>query len=758
MLPLPRRRVGRSCSSRGAECVHVGGAAHGGRLYRENLRGHLRFLAKHRGAREAERARRLLLVALRLRARLFRGERGATTARPPAGSRPATCATLLASDERQSCFTSGSRRGHRGRARAGLALARALGVRGVVGDARVVARRSSSPRSALTFAVEGSLALTLVLLAVAARSRPASAVFRAPPGAEGAAPLALGSRASEARLLGILLWQRRGHGPGRRPLPPRARPQARGARRALARRGRRVRRTAACIPGYAFPLWHGVPRAHRAGSPASTRRRSSSTCRPCSRPLAVVVAYEAGWALFRTAWAAGAVAGAARRARLLRARARRRVHAARAARDVVPSLLVAGRARARARRRSGRHSRDAARVGGGGRARARGRPPHLRDLPLDPVRGLPVRALRSGRARTCAPGRSCSARSLCPPRCSCSGSSRSSATRRPSSPDAEEVQRALEQYAGPARRALGDELQPRAGGLHPARARSRSPRSCSIPLAAFAARRRWAAFVVGGSLAVFAVMLVPLLFTPLADFVSISQARRAAGFLPFAFAFAGGLGVLSRMLGPLRSRSRSLAGHRASSSLYPGDFDYALDDGGPALDRLVRGRRRGRRRSSSGFVRGGRRRSSGRGARRRAVPRCRSSRSGSRTGDAGADARRQPALAPGSSRPCATRCPAPRSSTPIRRRATGSPRRARLHRGRAARARRGHDRRTGPFERARDARRVPPHRRPLDPRGATAREYARRRPAARDRALELDLDRALSATRASRSTGCLASP
>ena len=60
----------------GAECVHVGGASHGGRMFRENVRGHLRFLAKHRGARYAERARLLLVVALRLRAVLFRGERG----------------------------------------------------------------------------------------------------------------------------------------------------------------------------------------------------------------------------------------------------------------------------------------------------------------------------------------------------------------------------------------------------------------------------------------------------------------------------------------------------------------------------------------------------------------------------------------------------------------------------------------------------------------------------------------------------------
>ena len=59
----------------GAEVVHVGGASHGGSLYVENLRGILRFLAKHHGLREAERARRLLLWALRLRALLFAGER-----------------------------------------------------------------------------------------------------------------------------------------------------------------------------------------------------------------------------------------------------------------------------------------------------------------------------------------------------------------------------------------------------------------------------------------------------------------------------------------------------------------------------------------------------------------------------------------------------------------------------------------------------------------------------------------------------------
>ena len=59
-----------------AEAVHVGGASHGGRMYVENVRGIVRWFAKHRGSREAARARGLLAVALRLRGLVFRGERG----------------------------------------------------------------------------------------------------------------------------------------------------------------------------------------------------------------------------------------------------------------------------------------------------------------------------------------------------------------------------------------------------------------------------------------------------------------------------------------------------------------------------------------------------------------------------------------------------------------------------------------------------------------------------------------------------------
>src|SRR5438034_7931520 len=67
----------------GAEFVHVGGATtkqNWGPMFREQLRGHLIFFAKHSGLREAERARRLILASMRLRSVVFRGERGRTYA------------------------------------------------------------------------------------------------------------------------------------------------------------------------------------------------------------------------------------------------------------------------------------------------------------------------------------------------------------------------------------------------------------------------------------------------------------------------------------------------------------------------------------------------------------------------------------------------------------------------------------------------------------------------------------------------------
>jgi hypothetical protein len=99
------------------------------------------------------------------------------------------------------------------------------------------------------------------------------------------------------------------------------------------------------------------------------------------------------------------------------------------------------------------------------------------------------------------------------------------------------------------------------------------------PLAALAGRRRWSAFVLGGTALLLALELLPFLFPRFSDLVSLSQSRRAAGFLPFAIAFAGGLGVLPRVI----ALPVALAGGIVLQLVWPGDFSLRLAHGGPAL-------------------------------------------------------------------------------------------------------------------------------------------------------------------------------
>jgi N-acetylglucosaminyl-diphospho-decaprenol L-rhamnosyltransferase len=61
-----------------AQFVHVGGAStrlDWPPMYREQIRGHLRFFAKHHGSESAERIRRMLVCAFRVRSLVFRGQR-----------------------------------------------------------------------------------------------------------------------------------------------------------------------------------------------------------------------------------------------------------------------------------------------------------------------------------------------------------------------------------------------------------------------------------------------------------------------------------------------------------------------------------------------------------------------------------------------------------------------------------------------------------------------------------------------------------
>jgi hypothetical protein len=100
-----------------------------------------------------------------------------------------------------------------------------------------------------------------------------------------------------------------------------------------------------------------------------------------------------------------------------------------------------------------------------------------------------------------------------------------------------------------------------------------------VPLAGFAARRRWSSFALGGTVSILTLMLVPTLFVHFSELVSLSQSRRAAGFIPFAFAFAGGLTLLARSIVVLPA---ALAAGITLQLLWPGDFVYGLRHGGPA--------------------------------------------------------------------------------------------------------------------------------------------------------------------------------
>jgi hypothetical protein len=86
--------------------------------------------------------------------------------------------------------------------------------------------------------------------------------------------------------------------------------------------------------------------------------------------------------------------------------------------------------------------------------------------------------------------------------------------------------------------------------------------------------------VLGGSLAVLGIELFVWIFPHFADAVSLSQARRLAGFVPFAFAFAGGVAVLAGVVGPL-VLPLALGAGIGLQLAFPGDFGQ-LDHGGPA--------------------------------------------------------------------------------------------------------------------------------------------------------------------------------
>ena len=103
-----------------------------------------------------------------------------------------------------------------------------------------------------------------------------------------------------------------------------------------------------------------------------------------------------------------------------------------------------------------------------------------------------------------------------------------------------------------------------------------------VPLALLARRRRWAAFVLGGTVAVLAVELWPLVFPHFSNLVSLSQSRRLSGFIPFSVALAGGAAIVAHF-----SRTLALVGGLAVGIwlqvAFAGDFGLRASRTAPAI-------------------------------------------------------------------------------------------------------------------------------------------------------------------------------
>jgi hypothetical protein len=459
----------------------------------------------------------------------------------------------------------------------GALLARTLGVRGASATL-AWALALVFAALAVTFLVHGSLALTLVLLLLAGAGALAVGVARGRRREE----LVLnqhklpyrGAVLAAGGLLGLLLWHVAGHigGDGFFHL---ARIQKLLAFGDLSLGSTNEFPDGGLHPGYAFPLWHAflalVAKVSGA-DPVDVVLHGPTVL----APLAVLVAYEAGWALFRRAVPAATSAAAgvglvamapghagALTALALPATVSRQLIvpaalalALEAVRRPTPALLVT--------------------AGAASLALVAVHPTYALFLCLPFAGFVAVRWLWE--RRDAAAGGLALAALVVPTVVFVAWLLPVVADTASVNPDASERTRGFDQYAGQLhgtadRFSVVPELFGRTGGIAVAAL-------LLLPLAGLASRRRWAAYVVGGSLAVFAVCLVPWLFTPFSDVVSLSQSRRLAGFLPLAFALAGGIGVLARLVG-VAVAPLALAAGIVFQLAYPGDFGYTLEDGGP---------------------------------------------------------------------------------------------------------------------------------------------------------------------------------
>jgi hypothetical protein len=335
-------------------------------------------------------------------------------------------------------------------------------------------------------------------------------------------------------------------------------------------------------PGYAFPLWHGflalVARIADVDPELVVRHEAAVLA-----PLSFLVVYEAGAALFRSSWLGGAVlaahvglmglsaaAGGAFKSLALPATAGGR-------QLLVPAALALVFAYLHDRSRLGLLT-----IGAAGLAVAVVHPSYALFLLIVLAGFGAARALLQ--AQDAIPIGVAAAAFAVPavaffvwllPVV------RDTASHTPTNAQLTSKEHGIERYRGqidyesPDRYRLAPKVVARAGAVPVAAL-------ALVPLALLAIRRRWAAFVLGATVLPLAVLLSQELFPPFADAVSLSQARRLAGFLPFAFALAGAAAVLARLLSVALLPVALVAGIVLEQA-FPGDFGYVIGDGGPTL-------------------------------------------------------------------------------------------------------------------------------------------------------------------------------
>ena len=281
-------------------------------------------------------------------------------------------------------------------------------------------------------------------------------------------------------------------------------------------------------PGYAFPLWHGFLAliARMSGTdPEQVVLHLPSVL----AIVAVVVAYEAGWALFRAAWAAGAVAGA--QAAMIcfapgsgGAYAFLALPATSSRQLLVPAALALALSALHAPTRGLFASTAAA-----GLVLAVVHPTYAIFLWIPFVGFLLVRALWT--RQDLRPGSVVLASLAVPAAFFLVWLLPIVADTQSVSPDRDEVERAFEQYPGQldirseTSYSLAPEVFTRSGPVAVAAL-------LLIPLAAFAARRRWAAFAVGVARGIHVHARPAALHAPLRSRLDLAgTARRASSRL-----------------------------------------------------------------------------------------------------------------------------------------------------------------------------------------------------------------------------------